>query len=701
DLPPLREDLEILPASTAPNGAPGWMLFDPYRNAYFRIDRPSFFLLSHWTAGKASAVRSAAQRALGLPVSDEALSGLVKFLFANHLTQASISDGSDTYLDSHKRTQKSWMSQALHSYLFFKIPLFRPEPFLRNTWSLVRPLFSTAAVLVWLCLGVVGLYLVSRQWDSFQDQFMSLLSWQGAAIYAGSLVFVKVIHELGHAYMARRYGVTVPVIGVAFLLLMPIMYTDTSNAWRLREKSKRLMIDGAGIMAELMLAVIATLVWVFLPDGAMRSVVFSLAAVSWLLSLAINLNPFMRFDGYYLLADALGVENLQARGFALAKWRMREALFCLGRPAPEYLPGYKQRLVILHAWATWIYRFFLFLGIALLVYHLFAKVIGIILFVVEICFFILMPIAREMGVWIEDREAIMKTKRSRTGLFVLTALATALFLPLLGSVRVPAVLHAGQEFRVYPNVAAEIRTMDVVSGMVVRAGDVLVRLQSDQLDLDTRMAEQRRALLQTRLTMASQDALLKADMRVIERELASVERELDGLTEKRLELEVVSELDGVVVDLDTRLRSGQQVATGSLMFIVRAIDSHALTGFVHEVDVGRLSAGVEGRFVPDNPRLSSVPVRLSAIRRTSAGHLDYAELAETQGGSVPVEPNTSQETRVRGSYYQADLMPVGSVVGVDSGQTVRGEILLSAERRSVAQIAFERIWSVLIRETGF
>ncbi|MEO1397541.1 MAG: site-2 protease family protein [Pseudomonadota bacterium] len=699
DLPELRQDIEIIPAAATPNGAPGWMLFDPYRSAYFRIDRSAFFLLSNWGLRRASKVRAAAQGALGLPISEDAVGGLVKFLFANHLTRSSMSGGSDTYLENHKRGQRSLISNALHSYLFFKIPLFRPEAFLNVTWPWVRPLFSTGAVVTLVCMGVIALYLVSRQWDSFQDQLMSLLSWRGAAIYGISLVFVKVVHELGHAYMARRHGVTVPVIGVAFLLLMPIMYTDTSNAWRLRQRSKRLMIDGAGIMAELMLAVIATLFWVFLPDGAMRSVAFSVAAVSWVLSLAVNLNPFMRFDGYYILSDAIGIENLQARGFALAKWRMREVFFGLGRSAPEYLPGYKQRFVILHAWCTWIYRFFLFLGIALLVYHLFAKVLGIFLFVVEICFFIVLPIAREIGEWIKDREAIMNTRRSRVGLLILASFALMLFLPLLGSVRLPAVLHAKQEFRVYPNLAAQISSIEVNQGMRVNAGDVLVRLHSEQLELDTALAGQRRALLETRLVMASQDTALKVDMRVIERELASVNKELLGLAAKRRELDIVSELDGVVVDLDRTLRTGQHVATSKLMFIVRATNGHGLTGFVNETDVSRLEPGVEGRFVPDNPRLASVPVKLAAIRRTSVAKLDHAELAELHGGSVPVEENTSKETIVRGSYYQADLEPVGTAR--DTGQTVRGEILLAAERRSLARIGFERVWSVLIRETGF
>ena len=83
----------------------------------------------------------------------------------------------------------------------------------------------------------------------------------------------------------------------------------------------------------------------------------------------INLNPFMRFDGYYVLSDLLDVPNLQPRAFALGRWRMRELLFDLGDAAPEAMPTRLRRGMVLYAWLTWAYRLVLFIGIALLVYH--------------------------------------------------------------------------------------------------------------------------------------------------------------------------------------------------------------------------------------------------------------------------------------------------------------------------------------------
>ncbi len=115
--------------------------------------------------------------------------------------------------------------------------------------------------------------------------------------------------------------------------------------------------------------------WAFMPEGTLRSLAFVLATSSWILSLSINLNIFMRFDGYYILSGWWGIENLQRKSFSLGKWKLTEILFGLNRTAPENVSSLTRRKLVLYAWGVWIYRFFLFLAIALLVYHFF-QVVG-------------------------------------------------------------------------------------------------------------------------------------------------------------------------------------------------------------------------------------------------------------------------------------------------------------------------------------
>ena len=137
----------------------------------------------------------------------------------------------------------------------------------------------------------------------------------------------------------------------------------------------------------------------FLPDGPLRTGVFVLATTSLIMGLLLNLNPFMRFDGYHILSDAVGVPNLQTRAMAVGRWLLREILFGVGAPCPEPGPRSAVLAFAFYAWAIWIYRLVLFLGIALLVYHFAFKALGIVLFLIEIVWFILCPSSRNGRRW--------------------------------------------------------------------------------------------------------------------------------------------------------------------------------------------------------------------------------------------------------------------------------------------------------------
>ena len=246
---------------------------------------------------------------------------------------------------------------------------------------------------------VLGFTQVARRWDVFSASLVDNFNFEGLLAYAVALIVVKLLHELGHAFTAKYYGCRVPAMGVAFLVMWPVAYTDTNESWRLTDRFQRLRVASAGIATELIIAIWSTLAWGVLPEGSLQSTAFVLATTSWIATLAINASPFMRFDGYFILMDALDMPNLHGRSFDLARWKLREWLFGLNDEPPEYFSQTKQAALIAFAWAVWIYRLILFLGIAVLVYHFFIKLVGIFLFLVEIVWFVAKPLWSELVVW--------------------------------------------------------------------------------------------------------------------------------------------------------------------------------------------------------------------------------------------------------------------------------------------------------------
>ncbi|HMQ58966.1 MAG TPA: biotin/lipoyl-binding protein, partial [Rhizobiaceae bacterium] len=479
--------------------------------------------------------------------------------------------------------------------------------------------------------------------------------------------------------------------------------TDTSDAWRLASRRKRLMIDGAGIMTELMLAVIATWLWVLLPDGLGRSIAFSVATVGWVASLGVNLSPFMRFDGYYLFSDAIGVQNLQQRAFALGRWRLREWLFGLGDPVPEVFARPRRRLLVAYAYATWIYRFFLFLGIALLVYHFFIKVVAIILFAIEIVWFIARPIASEIGAWWSMREKIVRCGRAFVSAGVAVALVAACFVPWSTPVRAPAVLAAKRQAQVFTPWPGMLQSLDVARGDVVRAGDVLFRLSSEELQHELKKAEAQVALAELRIARIAADAQDRALLIVLNRELESAREHVAGVVRQIDDLTIRAPIDGRIAETDPDLRIGMAIGPTQQMALVVG-DAEAgleLRGYVDEAHVARLSAGTSLRFVPDNPLLPVVHGTVREIAETGSDAITIEALSSVHGGPIRSDKGHDGRIEPRSGQYAmlGDLDNAG--MADRSGKLERGMALVEGEPESLASWMMKRVAAVAVRESGF
>ena len=70
--------------------------------------------------------------------------------------------------------------------------------------------------------------------------------------------------------IAKHYGCRVSAIGIAFLVFFPFLYTDTTDAWRLRNHKERLLINFGGILTELHLALLQLLFGQFYPMVALK-----------------------------------------------------------------------------------------------------------------------------------------------------------------------------------------------------------------------------------------------------------------------------------------------------------------------------------------------------------------------------------------------------------------------------------------------
>lgn len=701
-LPALRQDLQIMRVGASYSGAPTWVVFDPIRNRFFRITYEMFQLLSLWNVSHTvgNLLRSVNARLVERLSVDDL--GTVVRMLEHNLLLVEPTRGAWRALHHKAQPRHSWFMRLIHNYLFFKIPLVRPEPFIHATWPYVAFLFSRMFWWISAAAGLIGIYLVSRQWDAFVGTFPFVFSLEGAAISILSVIFIKCLHELGHAYVAHRFGCRIPTMGIAFMVMMPLLYTDVSDAWKLKSRWQRLRIDSAGMLVELTVAAYALLAWAFVPDGPLRSAIFVLAATGVVLSLLVNLNPFMRFDGYYILADLLGVENLQPRSFRHMRWRLREFLFKPGYPAPEAFPPRLDVILTTYAIATAIYRLVLYLGIAVLVYHFTIKLVGILLFVVEIGFFIIRPIVMEVKEWWAMRSDIVKTRRTYVTLSILGLLLVLAFLPLSTRVTAPAVIYPEQFVRLYPQEPGQVERLDISAGQTVKAGDILFVIDAPQIREELRIANVEIELARSRLARVGANADDLSQRSIIESELGSSLARKTGLEERKASLIVKAPFDGTITEINPEIQAGQWVGRNEQIGFLSAGNGSVARGYVAGNDSSRLAVDAAGWFIPDDLSQPRLPVKLAAIAEAGAREIDLPQLSSQHHGAIAVhiasEPRRQRLVPVSAQY--AVVAKVGDAAFQPS-RSVQGVMLLDGAGVSFAERAWRRVLMVLLREAGF
>ncbi|MEI8394843.1 MAG: HlyD family efflux transporter periplasmic adaptor subunit [Rhodospirillaceae bacterium] len=699
-LPCPREDIALLPAPAEADGTPTWTIYDPVRHRYFRFGRAGFEFLSRWAAGTGAALLKEITDCTTLETSAEELDDFIRFLRANTLLRCDEPDSVKHLATIALRAKPSWATWLLHNYLFIRIPLFRPDHFLNLTLPRVEALLSRRFIMVVLIMGGGGLVLALRQWDQFLHTFQHFFSVEGALAFTVTLAGVKACHELGHAWTAKHFGCRVPTMGVALMVLCPVLYTDVSDAWRLVSRRPRLLIGAAGILTELSLALIATFLWSFLPDGPVRSAAFLVATTTWITSLAINLSPFMRFDGYYLLADWLGVSNLQPRSFALACWHLRRLLFGFDDPPPELFPRRQRVILIIYAWMTWLYRLTLFAGIAFMVYHFFIKVLGIFLFAVEVGWFIALPVFHEILEWVKRRRDMHWNRASlRTALgagFLLWLTIT----PWQSRVEVPAVLRAANYVTVFSPSPARIVEMNVANGQTVAAGAVLYRLEAPDLAFRLRSAGDRQRTLEIQIERHAGSSEALDNLNVLREQLAAILSSRADLARLIARLTLRAPFAGVVNDLPPELHLGLWVRADQPLGTIIGPEIAELRGFVAAPDVGRIVPGARGRFLPDDPSQPALAVEVTEVARVNAATLDVPMLASIQGGPIAVQAIGKSGSLVpTTAVYRIALQPLSPEPAPI--RVTPGIVQVEGEARSLFARVGRTVAAILIRESGF
>lgn len=695
----LRPDLSLHRGPPGEDGSPAYTLYDPVRGTYDKLGWAAAAVLSRLFSPKTLSdlmEELAAQTSLRL--SPEEVLTVHRTAEQRGLTTRSLIRPAEELAAEVQKRQVGLATRLLRGYLYFRIPLIKPDAFLGRTLGAVRRLASLPALAIYALVTLLGFFMLLERPGEFFGTFPYFFNLTGLFWFSFSVVCVKTVHEFAHAYAAKALGVRVPVMGLAFIVFWPVAFCDVTDAWRLGARRERLIISAAGMAAELVIAGFALFGWGVSPPGLLRSIFFVISSSSLASTILVNCNPAMRYDGYYLLMDLWGLDNLQTRAFAATRWLYRKWLLGIEAPCPEK-DAPPSRLAGMAAYSIycWTYRLLLYAAIAALVYYKFTKALGLLLFGVEVWWFILGPAFREVRAVFAQRGRIsFRGRLWLTGCAVL-GIALWLGLPLERRYSMPAVTVPADEQVVYAPYAGRLASVDVRRGQTVSPGQALAEVVSDKLVGTLGILELEREILLRKKEAYSLDEPGKAFLPQASEELDGVEAQTAALRSRLAQSELAAGAAGAVFAWNPTLCPGRYVREDEILGKVAVLSGAKAYAFAEERLVADIKPGDWVSFSLDADP-GPHPGRVVSVSPVRAETMKHAALTSQASGSLPVIEEGGRLFMLE-SRYAVEVILAAPVPGARFGQS--GRVWLQSPPRSLLADLGREALRVIMRESGF
>lgn len=698
--PAFRKDLKLYPGPKESDGSPTYNLYDPVRARYFKFSWEESLIYKLARPGM-SFDEIAVEVKNYAPVEITADDVQHFFHQAAYLGLLNIPRGSEQVYSQYEKGKGSFFWWLIMHYLYLRIPLIHPDAFLERTLPKVMWLWSRTAIIIYTAVTLLGLALVTRQFSEYLHTFTYFFTFQGLIAYGLAIFVVKFIHEFSHAYTAKYYGVNVSTMGVALIVLWPVLYTDVTDSWKLKKRSERLFISMAGVVAEIVIAGLSTMGWILSPPGIWRSVFFILSTVTWISSVFVNCNPIMRFDGYYMLCDLWGIDNLRPRAFAVAKWQMREWLYGLKLPCPEGEGADPKMLrwMCVYGYISWVYFLTLYTVVALFVYYKFTKALGIILFFLEIAIFFVWPVISEVQELYKLRRHFNFNKRLLVTLSVFTLLFFWAVLPLPHTESFSGITLPVKFQTLYVPAAGLIEKIYGKRGEVVKAGEPIIKVWQLDIEKEIYILENEIRLLNESMELIHINPEFSSLLPQKEAELASVKAKLQSYEYLRDQMTLKADIPGVIYDWDDTLKVGQSIAKDQVIGKIADTRVFIVMAYIPESKLNTVKVGEEADFhLPFSP--ITFRGKVDSIDEISEGLLEYPPLASVFKGPLPVVVTPAKELKLTQSYYKMRVI----FTSKDNTGTFPfdkvGDVRVSGESYSILVRTLVYLYGLFIRESS-
>lgn len=674
----LRSDLQV--SRQIYQQSPVYVVHDPINFRSHRLSVEQYRILALLDAEQSLGdnFQTLVRRQTLLPDQEDTYYRLVSSLARLGLISLPGSSGPRLYSNYLQRTALKRRGKILGA-LFLQIPLVNPDAFLRRTLHHFSWLFTRTFLMVWMVgLTAAGFVIFSR--------FTELVQPLNGILATGNLPFLwlafvalKIWHELGHGYACRKFGGSVPEMGTILIAGTPAAFVDATSAWSFPERSQRLAVMCGGMFFESLVFIPCVFIWAFAGSPMLQSCAYQLVIMTSVVTILFNANPLMKFDGYFILCELIGIQNLRPAADAQIK-RVLSALFLGLQQEPSRDSTARKTVLVVYGLAAMAYRFLLVISIAALVALKF-PVVGLLLAAFHVFSTLIMGSGKLTQFLLKSPETGAVRGRARlvaAAVFIGLPLAACL-VPIPFGVVTQGIVGAEAEHYVNVTSPGELSTTSVTTGRHISAGTPILQLQNqqtlDQLTIATATLQE--AVVHRQIAQ-DQNPVLAAGKQSTVVELQQRVAEYTRIAE---DLTVASPADGQIVQLISDTDRGRYLAQGHPLAVI--VDGRPLLRtWVNEEQLGSLQTepGTTVDFRIPGRSGSTYQGQILSVRPAAETRFDATMLTQVTGGSVLVDPVTSRPLE---PVFQIDILPVEEVLSLTE-HGARVSLNLSRRHESVA-----------------
>lgn len=632
-----------------------YILQDSFSNQYFRIEPHTYDFIINLSGGKTveevwkEHIDRSPETA---PGQGEVIELLAQLYNANLLQYNVPPDSEKLFLRYDKKKQRIIKSN-LFNIMFLKIPLFDPESFLQKISKLIEKTISPLSAAIWMIFGIIALKTVIENFPELQKQSEGILSPSNLFLLYISMALIKTLHEFGHAFAIKRFGGEVHTMGIMFLMLNPLPYVDASAAWGFQSKWKRILSAAAGMIFELFIAFICIIIWANTGQGLVHSISYNIIFIASVSTLIFNLNPLIRFDGYYILSDLLDMPNLHQQAKKHLIFLAEKYLF----KCPDcYTPAQtKREFAILTTFGILsnIYRITIFFSIVLFVADRFLLA-GIIMAIVIIALWILRPLYTYL-VYITTSPRL-NHNRNRAFLITLIGVTITITLffaiPFPYSFKAPGVVQATNYAICAVNTGGSLKKILKESGSIVQKDEPLVQLENRELDI--KIEEAKANLLEAEIHYLNALQNAQSDLNPLDSRRKFFKQRVDQLNDDKISLVVRASSTGLWVAPFLNDKTGMFLNRGTELGQIMQNEGYTFISVISQNDIAQL---FDKKVKDSKIRLAgqaniTIPV-LSQKRIPFEQHtLPSSALGFAGGGDIATEQSDANGLKTVEPFYE-------------------------------------------------